>query len=67
MVEDQLNIMAETRITQIVYVVCFLCLLSDITKGSTLTAEQNLQTTLLTGYKSNLRPGMNRTDRFRWM
>lgn len=61
MVEDQLNIMAETRITQIVYVVCFLCLLSDIITGSTLTAEQNLQTTLLTGYKSNLRPGMNRS------
>lgn len=53
--------MAERRITQIVYVVCFLCLLSDIITGSTLTAEQNLQTTLLTGYKSNLRPGMNRS------
>lgn len=53
--------MVETRIRQFLYVVCILCLLSDISSGSTLTDEQNLHTTLLTGYKSNIRPGMNRS------
>lgn len=53
--------MVETRIRQFLYAVCILCLLSDISSGSTLTDEQNLHTTLLTGYKSNIRPGMNRS------
>lgn len=53
--------MPDTSVSTFLYAASLLCITCEMMNCYTLIDEQNLQEILLSGYNSNLRPGINRS------